>query len=550
VTPPASILVPTRRRRDYLAVALGSVAPQAAAVGAEIVVVEDDPPDPETERLVAAHGARYLAHGSRRGLNAARNTAVRAAFGDLLCFLDDDVEAWPGWLEALIAAAAEHVGHEAFGGPIRPRLEGSRLRVCGRESLPVTSLDLGAADRDADFVWGANLTVRRAALERVGSFDAALGIYGDEEDWQRRLVAAGGRIRYVAAAGVDHRRSGLDARVGALSRAAFGRGRASRRYDAYKGVAPPLTTELRTLAGCIWHIPRRLCGNGIVLSALTAGRLREALAPAPAPIAPNTPDYASGRSGTLSRRTTLSGAVRDAAAATRGLPQRIALRRAAHRAPRRRVLVVGVARAANARIAAAARTELARSHHEVELHLEPPQPGAGKWANLNALLAVHPPDGFDWLLLVDDDVRLPRGFLDDFLLCAERFGLRLAQPAHAFASHAAWDVTRRRPGLLARTGRFVEIGPITAIHADAFGALLPFPDLRMGWGLDSHWSAVAAARRWPIGIVDATPVRHLRPVAGEYPRDAAMAEAEAFLDGRAYVTREQAGETLAEHRAL
>jgi hypothetical protein len=29
-----------------------------------------------------------------------------------------------------------------------------------------------------------------------------------------------------------------------------------------------------------------------------------------------------------------------------------------------------------------------------------------------------------------------------------------------------------------------------------------------------------------------------------------MAEAEAFLDGRAYVTREQAGETLAEHRAL
>ena len=54
----------------------------------------------------------------------------------------------------------------------------------------------------------------------------------------------------------------------------------------------------------------------------------------------------------------------------------------------------------------------------------------------------------------------------------------------------------------------------------------------------------------PVGIVDATPVRHLRAVAGAYPRDEAMAEAEAFLDGRAYVTREQAGETLAEHRAL
>ena len=63
-------------------------------------------------------------------------------------------------------------------------------------------------------------------------------------------------------------------------------------------------------------------------------------------------------------------------------------------------------------------------------------------------------------------------------------------------------------------------------------------------------AAPTAGRGWPIGIVDATPVRHLRPVAGAYPRDEAIAEAEAFLDGRAYVTREQAGETLAEHRAL
>jgi hypothetical protein len=102
--------------------------------------------------------------------------------------------------------------------------------------------------------------------------------------------------------------------------------------------------------------------------------------------------------------------------------------------------------------------------------------------------------------------------------------------------------------VLARETRFVEIGPVTAVHRDAFEALLPFPDLRMGWGLDSRWSAVAAERGWPIGIVDATPVRHLRPVAGDYPRDAAIAEAEAFLDGRAYVTREQAGEVLAEHR--
>ncbi len=64
----------------------------------------------------------------------------------------------------------------------------------------------------------------------------------------------------------------------------------------------------------------------------------------------------------------------------------------------------------------------------------------------------------------------------------------------------------------------------------------------MGWGLDGAWSATAAERGWAIGVIDATPIRHLRPVAASYPRDAAIAEAEAFLDGRAYVTRDQAGE--------
>ena len=182
------------------------------------------------------------------------------------------------------------------------------------------------------------------------------------------------------------------------------------------------------------------------------------------------------------------------------------------------------------------------------LRLVPPAEGAGKWANLNAALLAHPPRGFDWLLIIDDDVELPRDFLDVLISLAEHHGFRLAQPAHAFASHAAWEVTRRRPGLTARRTRFVEIGPVTAIRADAFDALLPFPDLQMGWGLDAHWGALAAKRGWKVGVIDALPVRHTRPVAAEYPRDAAMTEADRFLAGRPYLTREQAAEVLEEYR--
>lgn len=555
MAPVASVLFPTRRRRPYLAVALASVAAQAAAHRAEIIVVEDDAADAETEALAAAHGARYLALGAPQGINAARNAAFAAARGELLCLLDDDVEAWPGWLGDLLAGAAAHPGHEAFGGPIRPRLEGTNLHACGREPPPVTSLDLGSHDRDVELVWGANLALRRTALERIGPFDPGLGGAGDEEDWLRRLRAASGRVRYLARAGVDHRRAGADARLLALSRAAYRRGRFSRRYDVRKAVAPGLGAEARVLAGCGWHTLRYGCGNGIALAAHSAGRLRELLAPA-APAPPpqpraGEPDFVSGESGTLGRRTRAQGLVRDLAADALTLPARVRLARAARNAPpRREVAVICIERPQHAALAAAARRELSRSRHAVDLQVVAPAPGVGKWQTVNAALAARGSlSGADWLVLLDDDVVLPRGFLDGFLFCCERFGFRLAQPAHAFASHAAWRVTRRRPRALARRTRFVEIGPVTALHHETFATLLPFPDLQMGWGLDAHWAAVAAQREWPVGVVDLLPVRHVKPVAAAYPRASALAEAEAFLATRPYVSRSQAQRTLTVHRA-
>src|SRR4051812_634362 len=134
----ASICFPTRRRRDYLAVALASVAPQAVARGCELLVVEDAPHDAATAALAARFGARYIAHGASRGLNAARNTALDATEAELVCFLDDDGEAWPGWLDAMLAGVEAGPEHEGFGGPIRARLEGPRARPGGGRPRPAT----------------------------------------------------------------------------------------------------------------------------------------------------------------------------------------------------------------------------------------------------------------------------------------------------------------------------------------------------------------------------------------------------------------------------
>ena len=546
--PSATVVIPTRGRPAYLDVTLASVVPQARTAGADVLVVSDGP-DADTADVAERYGALFFDLPAQAGLNAARNAAVRQTLSDLLICIDDDILAPAGWLGALLAGVAAAPEHDVFGGPIRARLEGGGPRACGREPAPITTLDYGAHDRDVPFVWGANMAIRRRALERVGPFDESIFIRGDEEEWQRRYAAAGGRTRYLAEAGLEHRRTREDARLSRLSRAAYAQGRAARRYDERKDTAPTVRRELRVLAGCGWHTLRRRCAYGIVLAAHTVGRLREALAPPPS--APHE-DFASGTSGQVwGIRATTKALVADALddAVALAQLQRPRLRRAAARAPRRRVLALAIERTDVPNLLEEARAELTRSRHEVRF-VSAPAGTSGKFENLNRLLEHDPPTDADWLLVIDDDVALPGGFLDAFVFLAERFDFQIAQPAHRHRSHAAWRVTRRRRGCVARETAYVEIGPVTAFHRSTFQTLLPFPALRFGWGLDLHWSALARDHGWREGIIDATPIRHgLRRIAASYDRGDAVAEARTFLAGRPYTSARDAQRTLARHRS-
>jgi GT2 family glycosyltransferase len=578
----ASIVIPTRRRPAYLEVALASIVPQARAAGAEVLVIDDAGASPEGREQARRFGARYEPHERELGLNVARNTGVARSSGELVVFVDDDVEARPGWLDALLGAAHEHPDVEVFAGRIRPRLEGRPPRTCGREGPPITTLDLGERDTETRYAWGANMAIRRDALERVGAFEVSLEHGGDEQEWQDRLRARepGTRVLYVTGGAVDHRRSGPDARLYALARTAHARGRAARLLDARRGQAPSPARELRTLAGCAWHVVRRRCPAGLTLVAHSAGRVRELLREhvlivviggvdqlvttdthgasgmaargnGTARAAAASDDFLSGQSGTVGGVDAIVRGLRDATTDAWEIAsaQRLRLDLAArHEPPLRRVLAIGVVRPEHATLAADIRAELLRSRHEVELCTCPPG-DRGKFENLNRLLAEHSPTAKDWLIVVDDDIELPRGFLDRLLFLCERFHLQLAQPAHRSRSHAAWPVTRRRAGSVVRETRFVEIGPVTAFARTTFDTLLPWPELRMGWGLDAHWAALARERGWRCGVIDAMAISHrAASVAGAYSREAAVSEAREFLARRPYLSAIESQRTLTTHR--
>src|SRR3954452_19261226 len=274
--PAATVLVPTSNRADYIEVTLRSLAAQDFDRPYEVIAIDDGSRD-RTPEVIAAAGVRSIRHDEPRGPNAGRNEGIEAAEADLVAMVDDDTWVPPGWLRAMVDGAERHPGAAAYGGPIHARLEGPAPRACGREQAPITNLDLGTSDREAELVWSANMAIRRDAFERVGPFDERFTTGGDEEDWIRRLRAQGGRVMYIAGAWLDHRRAGDDARLRALMRSAYRRGRNMRAYDGMRGVEPGLSRELRVLAGCGCHTVRRGCPQGLVMGAHSAGRVVEAV---------------------------------------------------------------------------------------------------------------------------------------------------------------------------------------------------------------------------------------------------------------------------------
>lgn len=101
-----SVIVPTYRRPEAVLRAVESVSRQTYGQ-LEIVVVDDNGADTAGQfatyaALAPAIGAgrvRYVVHDANTGANAARNTGIRHANGNLLALLDDDDE----WVAEKIA---------------------------------------------------------------------------------------------------------------------------------------------------------------------------------------------------------------------------------------------------------------------------------------------------------------------------------------------------------------------------------------------------------------------------------------------------------------
>jgi GT2 family glycosyltransferase len=170
----------------------------------EVIVVDDGSTD-ATWEIAAVFARRHgfrLIRTENRGLSNARNTALAAARGEIVAFLDGD--AWPDrhWLTYLAVSflGGEYVG---VGGP-NITSPGDGLIADAVAPAPGGPIHVLLSDSEAEHIPGCNMAFRKAALEAVGGFDPQFQIAGDDVDICWRLQRRGWKIGFSPAAVVWH----------------------------------------------------------------------------------------------------------------------------------------------------------------------------------------------------------------------------------------------------------------------------------------------------------------------------------------------------------
>jgi GT2 family glycosyltransferase len=217
-----SIIVATYNRATLLDECLAHLARQRFEPGDEVLVVDNASTD-GTPAVIARHRASFpttlhYLHEPHAGKSHALERALAIATGEILAFTDDDVDVAGHWLDAIRAAMADP-GIALVGGPVIPRWERPQPRWLrfpnggfGRLGAPLALLDYGRerVPLGPRTLLGANMAIRRTAIDRVGGFPRSLGklrgtlLSGEDHDVCRRVSAAGLGALYCPDAVVAH----------------------------------------------------------------------------------------------------------------------------------------------------------------------------------------------------------------------------------------------------------------------------------------------------------------------------------------------------------
>ena len=287
-------IVPTQRGARWLGDCLRALLGQETAARLLLCVVDNGSSDGTAALLAGFPSVQHLRSEANLGYGRANNLALRRALragADFALLVNDDVVLAPGYLAALLSAAAAQPASGLFTGLLLLQGEravdsrvGSRNAAAADARVNSTGLSIDAVGRasDRDFrlplgelrradgpvagVSGGAALVRTALLRQIGLFDPDYFAYYEDVDLSLRARRAGIGCWYCSAAVGRHRFG-----------ASFGPGSAEQRYLLGRNHLRTLALH-QPLARAALLVPATAAWRALVKAPLELLRGRPALA--------------------------------------------------------------------------------------------------------------------------------------------------------------------------------------------------------------------------------------------------------------------------------
>ena len=224
--PQVAIVVVSYNTRDLLLECLASVVGSTQGRSAQMVIVDNSSEDGSYEAIREAYPhVTAIRNSTNLGFGAACNQGFKATDAPLILLLNSDARLTAKAFHALCdcleqnercgaagcklidAAGAEVINTRNFLTPLNHAFELTGIEM-GLASLQRTrrpKLDNNLADCSVDWIDGACLMLRRAALDESGFFDERFFMYSEDEDLCFRLRKRGWLVCFCGAGTAVHR---------------------------------------------------------------------------------------------------------------------------------------------------------------------------------------------------------------------------------------------------------------------------------------------------------------------------------------------------------
>src|SRR2546428_11423810 len=197
-----SVVIPTKNRCTLLAAAIDRVESQTVPKSDyEVIVIDNDSTD-DTRQVLEQKSRTYsnLKFGTQEkpGAAATRNAGLRLATGDLILFIDDDVQAEPGLIQAHLDCHRNHANASVIGAVSMPWGDTSDpFHRYLRDHRILNPYTPSKGPIDFSYYHTCNVSTPTQSLLHVGCFNESFNIYGMEHiGLGYRLQRAGRPTRF------------------------------------------------------------------------------------------------------------------------------------------------------------------------------------------------------------------------------------------------------------------------------------------------------------------------------------------------------------------